>query len=149
MNAAALAKIQGDIARHRVLFNLVRDGLGKSLCSTATDGIQACIDGHHEPDGTPWLDLSPDYEEWKSFHYPGQPIGKLHDLMSDPAEVAGDVIVFDDEALVTYGITQQARDEAEWFQKGHGTQPPRPFWGFTEASLGEVRNLLDARFATA
>jgi hypothetical protein len=146
---AALAKIRADIARHKKLFDLERDELGKHLCKAATDGVQECFAGQHSPDGEGWEYLSPKYDEWKSFQFPGNPIGVLHQVMANPNEVAGEVVVTPDKATVTYGISDQARDEAVYFQEGNSHQPERRFWGLTETSVDKSKTLLDARFATA
>jgi hypothetical protein len=143
------AKILQDMERHRKLFDLSEGNLGRDLCKAATDGVQACIAGEHAPDGTPWAALSEKYAEWKSFQFPGNPISLLHGTMDDPHEVAGIVDVADSWAEVTYGRSDQARQEAMWFQEGNSHQPPRPFWGFTAESLKAVREILDARFKTA
>jgi hypothetical protein len=146
---SALAKIRADIERHRHLFDLDRDELGKKLCKAATDGVQQCIAEEREPDGASWAPLSQKYEEWKSFQFPGQPIAVLYQHMADPKEVAGEVVVQANQAVVTYGVSALAKQEASFFQEGNAHQPPRRFWGFTKESTAEARALLDARFATA
>jgi hypothetical protein len=146
----ALEKIRADLERHRRLFNLDRGGLGAALCKAATDGVQECIAGEHSPEGAAWPALSERYEQWKSFEFPGQPMGVLYQHMADPHEVAGEVEVTATRAMVTYGRTDQARAEAVFFQDPEGSnQPPRKFWGFTDESLKEVRKLLDDRFKEA
>lgn len=145
----AMAKIRADLARHRKAFDLVEGDLGKKLCKAATDGVQECIAGEHAPDGTRWDDLSAAYEEWKSFHHPGNPMAVLHGTMANPREVAGQVAVTPEKATVTYGVSDRARQEAYWFQEGDDDQPGRRFWGFTDASKAEVKQLLDARFKAA
>ena len=147
---AALAKIRADLERHRHLFDLDRDHLGRDLCKAATDGAQECIAGEHDPDGKPWDKLSPRYDEWKSFQFPGQPMGVLHQVMANPREVAGEPPeVSAERATVTYGVSEQARQEAEHFQEGDARQPPRPFWGFTADSTKEAGQILDRKFQTA
>lgn len=141
------SKIVADLERHKKLFDLTRDDLGRQLCKAATDGCQECIAGQHAPDGSPWAPLDRHYEEWKAFHFPGLPMGVLHQVMSNPNEVAGEVDVTADRARVTYGITEQAKEEANWFQDPEGGhQPPRRFFGLTEGAQEESRKLLDKRF---
>jgi hypothetical protein len=137
-----LARVVADLERHKDLFNLERDGLGKALCKAATDGVQRTIEGQQTPDGARWPELDPAYDAWKSDHFPGKPMAVLHEIMAQPDQVAGDVAVSAGQAIVTYGTDEQARQEATWFQER------RLFWGFTESSLTEVKSLLDARFAT-
>lgn len=147
--AAAMAKIQADVDRHRHLFDLDRDNLGNDLCKAATDGVQANIADERSPDGSPWAPLSAAYDEWKSFQFPGEPMAVLHQVLANPHEVAGEVAVAAERATVTYGVSGRARQEAAWFQEGNAHQPPRRFWGFNDGSLATVRAILDARFATA
>jgi len=68
--------------------------------------------------------------------------------MADPREVAGEVAVSAELARVTYGVSEQARAEAEWFQQGGDGRPPRRFWGLTAESEARSREILDARFRT-
>jgi hypothetical protein len=149
LSASAIAKIRADLERHRRLFDFTQDELGKKLCKAATDGVQECFAGSHSPDGEGWEYLSEKYDAWKEFHYPGQPIGVLHGIMSDPHQVAGELDITPSLARVTYGITEAARDLAVWFQDPEGSnQPPRRFWGLTENSKSASKEILDARFAT-
>lgn len=146
-----LGAIRADLERHKHLFDLTRDDLGRRLCKASTDGVQRCIADECTPEGQPWVPLSEAYEEWKSFQFPGNPMGVLYQHMANPREVAGKVQVTTNQAVVTYGVSDQAKQEATWFQEGSGRpghgQPPRPFWGFTDESLAEVAKILDAAFA--
>jgi hypothetical protein len=143
---AARSRISDAIRRHRGLFDLTRDDLGRNLCKAATDGVQGCFATETDPDGNRWPDLSPAYEQWKSFQFPGDPIGVLFRVMANPREVAGDIQVSDDLAVVTYGISEQARQEATWFQDPQNrNQPPRKFFGLTESARAESRSILDDR----
>ena len=140
-------RILAALKRHATAFDLTQGKLGESLCKAFTDGVQASIEAGETPDGSTWPELSAEYAQWKARHFPGQPIGKAHGAMADPEQVAGDVIVFGPEAaFVTYGTTEEAREEAAAFQEGDGHQPARPFWGFTAASQQAVGALLEARF---
>lgn len=143
---AASAKIRADFARHKRLFDLSNDRLGEALCKAATDGVQYTIAREESPDGAPWPALSPAYEEAKALSHPGNPMALLEGIMINPNEVAGEVIVSGNRAVVTYGVSAQAQEEAIWFQEGDGNQPPRPFWGFTRESVTEVQAILDDRF---
>jgi hypothetical protein len=136
----SLASVKAAIERHRRIFDLAENNLGRDFCKAATDGVQANIAGEHDPDGNPWPPLSPDYDEWKSFMYPGQPMGVLHQVMANPHEVAGEVEVTPELATVTYGISEQAREEAAAFQAR------RKFWGLTEDSRKASKAILDERF---
>lgn len=135
-------------ARHLKIPDLTDNGLGRDLCVIATDGVRECLDGQHAPDGTPWAPLSEAYGEWKGRNFPGQPMAVLHHLMSDPAQVTGIVDVTPNRAQVVYGVSQEARVEASWFQEGDpaANRPPRPFWGFTDDSKARAKETLDRRF---
>ncbi len=146
----ALTKILDDMKRQRELFHLDQGGLGAALLKAATDGVQASLLAQQTPDGQSWDDLSEDYAKWKGQHFPGKPMGKLHDVMADPVEVAGEPSISSDRATVIYGVTDQARQEAVWFSEGDPGRgrPARPFWGLTEASLLASQKILDDRFDT-
>lgn len=147
--AAAMSRIRADMDRHRHAFDLDRNNLGRDLCKAATDGVQATIAAEESPDGKRWDELSEEYDEWKSFQFPGEPIAVLHQIMADPHQVAGEPpAVTADLAEVTYGITEQAKQEAAWFQEGGNGRPARPFWGLTAASIAESGRILDARLAS-
>ena len=141
-----LPAIQGDLKSLRNLFDLKRDGLGALLCAIGTDGVQDNLAAEITPDGEAFADLSPLYEAYKEAHFPGQPIAVLHHLMADPAQVAGIVRVNSHEAEVTYGVSGEARAEAEWFIEGNERQPPRDFWGLTKEALQRIGETCDARF---
>jgi hypothetical protein len=135
--------VEGQVAaleRHKTFLDLARDDLGVELCRIATDGCLECIVGEHDPDGVPWPPLDAEYEAWKQAHYGGLPMGVLHFVMARPEEVAGVVAVTATTAMVTYGVSDQARQEAGWFQAW------RRFWGFTDASREKVRAFLKGRF---
>lgn len=146
---ATLGKILDRLDRQRHLFDLDRGDLGQELCKAATDGVQYAIAREEDPDGVAWAPLSDAYREAKEFSHPGNPIAVLEGAMADPREVAGTVEVSRDEAAVTYGVSDQARQEATWFQEGNANQPPRPFWGLTADAKAESRRILDERFSTA
>lgn len=140
-----LPEILADLSQIARTFDMTQNGLGKSLCQAFTDGVQVTLAAQQSPAGTPWPPLSPTYAEWKGRFFPGQPMAHLHDVMADPAEVAGEVVIRPDSAEATYGRSEVARDEASWFQEGGGNQPPRPFWGFTASSRDAVRVILTER----
>jgi hypothetical protein len=146
--SANLERVRAVLDRHRKLFDLREGDLGRKLCKAATDGVQECIADQREPDGTPWPELSTLYDEWKSFHYPGNPMAVLHGIMANPREIAGVVEVSAERAVVTLGVSDRARAESSWFQEGDPAahRPPRRFWGFTPESQKEAKQLLDDRF---
>jgi hypothetical protein len=134
------SRILADLDRHKKCFDLTEDGLGDKLLKIATDGVRTSLVNQCDADGNKWPELSEKYAEWKEFHYPGQPMGVLHFVMAQPAEIAGTVYVSTDEARTEYGVTAKAREEMEWFSKR------RPFWGLTADSIAKSDECLDARF---
>ena len=142
------ARILADLKHHAICFDFTRDNLGEDLCKATTDAIAANFAAEQTPDGTPWADLSPGYAQYKAKNHPGSPIGVREGLLGDPDQIAGDVIVFADVAMVTYGTDDDARVEAAAFQQGdpNGNRPPRPFWGFTAGGIDAAGKILVARF---
>ena len=142
------ARILAALARHATCFDFTRDNLGEDLCKAATDAIAVNFAAEQAPDGTPWADLSVGYAAYKAKAYPGSPMGVRDGLMSDPDQMAGDVIVLTDVAMVTYGTDDQARVEAAAFQEGDPgrNRPPRPFFGFTTDGVDASQKILEARF---
>lgn len=138
--SAQLTKVVSTLERHKRIFDLVEGNLGRELCKAATDGAQRCIAEERSPDGSPWPPLKDSYEEWKSFHYPGNSMGVLHGVMANPREVAGVVDVSPELATVAYGVSEQARREAALFQVR------RKFFGLTEESRRQSKEILDRRF---
>lgn len=141
------AEVHADLARLRTLFDLTRGGLGATLCGIATDGVMDNLADEKDADGNRFAALSPDYEAWKSRNFPGQPIGLLHHLMADPAQVSGVPDVSRDRAAVTYGVSEEAREEAAWFIEGdpERNRPARDFWGLTREALRLVDETLEER----
>jgi hypothetical protein len=46
-------------------------------------------------------------------------------------------------ALMIYGTTEQAMQEATWFQEGGPNQPERRFYGITDEVLPRIDDLLE------
>lgn len=141
---AALDRIAG-------AFDMTRDGLGADLLKAFAGGVKDTIAKEEAPDGSPWDQLDPDYEAWKSENYPGQPIGFLEEIMATSEQIEGTPRITPEEAETTYGISEVAKDHAAWFQRGDedNNQPPRPFWGFTESSRAATKAILAARLKKA
>jgi phage gpG-like protein len=144
---SALAAIRADMDRMRHTFDMDKNNLGRDLCKAFTDGVQDNLANEHSAEGEGWEYLSPAYEEWKEFNYPGQQISYLHGLMDNPREIAGEMTTLTPEtAIVTEGISEAAREEYSWFSEGNAHQPARPSWGFTPDSRKEISDILDKRF---
>lgn len=141
-------RIMRKLKTHALFLDFRHQNLGDDLCGAFTDGTMRSILAEESASGAGWPALSPKYEEWKSRRFPGQQMGHLYGLMTDPAQIRGEIEVHRDSAQTTYGITEEARNEAAWFQRGDAGQnrPPRPFWGFTPSSRAAVRRILATRF---
>jgi hypothetical protein len=136
------------LQRHKVAFDFSQDRLGEDLCKIATDGCLENVIGENSPDGTPWAPLSEDYAKYKQLNYPGSPVGVLHFLMAQPQEIAGQASIDPLLAKVSYGVSDQAKQEMAWFTEGDTSRnrPPRPFWGFTTRSIEASAALLKKTF---
>lgn len=144
------AKAQDDVRRMRDLFDLTKDDLGRTLCEIATDGVMDNMQDETDPDGNRWPDLSEGYAKWKSAQFPGQPMAVLHHLLADPAQVKGILAITRNEASVTYGVSEEARQEAGWFIEGDPdrNRPPRDFWGITRPAMQLIDETLEQRLNT-
>lgn len=144
------SRAHADIARLKALFDLTKDDLGRTLCEIATDGVMDNMQDETDPDGNPWEPLSDAYGTWKAGQFPGQPMAVLHHLMADPAQVRGVLSISRDEAVVTYGVSEEARSEASWFIEGDPgrNRPPRNFWGLTQPALQLIDETLEQRLNT-
>lgn len=141
-------KVRDDLVRMRDLFDLSKDDLGRTLCEIATDGVMDNMQDETDPDGGKWEPLSDAYGKWKANQFPGQPMAVLHHLMSDPAQVKGILAISRNEAVVTYGVSEQAREEAAWFIEGGPNRPARNFWGITGPALQLIDETLEQRLNT-
>jgi hypothetical protein len=122
--------------------------LGEKLLDLAAEGVIDCFLTETDPDGNPWPPLSPTYEQEKQKLVGSQPIGYLYGLLADPAEIVGRRTITADTASMEYGVTQAARDEADWFETGDPSRnrPPRPFYGITRTAETRIGRFLDDHF---
>lgn len=137
--------IKSDITEHRKLFMLDGDDdLGVNMLEAATDSHQRAIDTQTSPDGEPWPPLSERYEKWKSRRMPGAPMAFLFGIMASPNEVFGERHVEERQAFYTYGQSDEAKEEACWFEEGdpQGNRPARRFTGLDEYGVQIVDDLV-------
>ena len=141
-----LGEILGDLQRHAGLFHLDQNGLGDRALDIAVNGVKDHFDAEVNPDGVPWPRLQADYKRWKDRHFPGQPIGVQEGLMR--AEIDGERAVGGDSAEWTYGRSEEARQEAGWFQQGDPEQnrPERRFADLNPESTSRSDQLFDTHF---
>ena len=158
-------QIVADLQHHKRFLDHEYDRLGWDLCEMASESAAENIHNQCSPNGDPWPDLLPKYAAWKSKHYPGRPMGILEFVMAQWYELMGEVVVSPNAAVVTCGVTEEARAHAVSFQEGvKNTRPdtivsvprpqwledltptPRVFWGLNLAALGRIAQYLDDRF---
>jgi hypothetical protein len=143
---STVAEITAELERIARCFDFTYEDLGQKLAEANAAGIFEMMEAETGPDGA-WAPLSEAYAAWKAERFPGQPISELHLLMKDPAQLLGELQTEPDRMVQTYGTTEEAKQEAVWFQEGGGNQPGRPFYtefnGLSERLIAEV---LDARF---
>jgi hypothetical protein len=130
---------------------LPRDGgvLGEKLLDIAAAGVADCFLTESDPDGSAWAPLSESYAEMKAERVGGKPIGELYGLMSDPQQIRGERVVRADSAVMTYGVTDDAKAEAVWFQDPETgrNQPPRAFYALTREAVALANDMLDQHFS--
>ena len=134
-----------DLARHAELFDL-SGGLGDDALDTAIEGVERFFDAQTAPDGTPWPALSPGYANWKTKHFPGEPMGVLEGHLR--SELDGERETKPHSATVTCGRSEEAIEHAEYMEEGdpEGNRPQRPFFGLNAESLPKSDALFDKHF---
>lgn len=144
--SAQLNAILADFRRHRRFADFTHQGMGKDLIEIDIQAIKRRTRGQFDAQGKSWPSLSAAYEEWKRKYFGNRPIGVLHGMMLAIDQLRGLAFISATSMRVTYGTTQQARDEATWFQEGNANQPPRPFYEFDAQGDADKTAYLDHRF---
>lgn len=138
--------ILNDLEAMKAIFDLSQ-GVGADFLESTSQAVFAQMAAESDADGNPWPALSSSYERWKSANFPGEPISRLHGLMREIDQVRGDQHVESELASMTFGLDEQARAEAEWFQDPENPgQPPRGFYDFGSAVVAAVTPTIDGRF---
>lgn len=140
-DALGVGKLKRTLAKHRRATEFDRGGLGERLLDMTTRLQIRDFRRKVSPDGTPWPKLSPAYARWKARAYPGQPMGKREGLMAADENFRGQRRIVADEAVMVFGVTEEAQEEADHFSRD------RPFIGLTDEMVHEadaiVRKHLD------
>lgn len=146
MNAAA-QRILDRLERHKTMFDLTRDDLGRKLLDAASINCWLSLTNQEDAQGNALAPLSPDYAKAKEKDKPGYPIGVYDAEMVKREHFFGERRIESDEAEVIYGKNDKAREEAAWFIEGYpnNNRPPRPFWGLTAQTIKESEDILAAR----
>jgi hypothetical protein len=143
------AAVVADIERMRDAFDFTKNGLDLAVAGASARGIDEQMDSQADPDGTPWEPLSERYDRWKQLTVGGLPMAELFHVMKTIEQLTGSLEVSRDRMVQTYGVTEEARQEAYWFQDPQGDQPPRRFYELNAAAIDHVTQVLDDRFADA
>jgi len=133
------------------LFDFTQGRLADDVALAAAAGIGHAMDSQVDPDGADWAELSERYARWKDAHYPGRPISVLTGHMRDPVQLNGQLTYVSRDRLVqTYGVDDEARQLAAWFQEGDPPhQPPRRFYELNDLAKALVGFVFDARLQSA
>lgn len=132
------------LQRHREATEFDRNGLGDAILDATTDVIHRDFEDGVSPDGTPWPPLSPAYEEYKRTAYITTQMGYAEMVMAgDPEQFRGSRYISKTEARASFGITQEAIEEAAFFQID------RPFWGLNAESINRSVSVARERFLKA
>ena len=143
--SAQCDRIVAELERMKRTFDFTYENLGQSLAEANAAGIFEMMEAETGPDAS-WPELSERYAEWKEAHFPGQPMAELYGIMKDPMQLLGEVAITPDQLTQTYGTSEEAKQEAVWFQEGNDRQPPRPFYSLNGLSNRNIAQVLDARF---
>jgi hypothetical protein len=140
------AAIAADFERFKTLFDFTRNDLGKEVAELIAAGIFEYMDAQVDPSNIPWVPLSDKYAEWKAKRFPGEKMSELYLRMKAPDQLKGEVEITTHRVAQTYGLDDEARQEAVWFQEGNDRQPGRRFYEFNDLVLNELAALFDRHF---
>jgi hypothetical protein len=144
MPSRQASAILHDLEKHKNLFDLTL-GLGTALMNEAAEGMFDQAMKELDPDGAPWPVLSEDYAKAKAKHYPGEQIGEREHLMLTLENFDGERDIETNEATQTFGLSESARQEAEWFIEGSEKQnrPPRRFYELDAATVKRLDGVVE------
>lgn len=127
------------------------NGFGMDLMNVAAEGMFDQAMKEVDPDGVRWPELSEAYAKAKAKSFPGEQIGEREHAMLTLAEFDGERAIEEHEASQTYGVSEHARQEAEWFIEGSEKQnrPPRPFYQFDAGTVKRLDEVVKKRGAKA
>lgn len=143
------APIIADLERHKQGFDFTQDELAQRVSVVTAAAIYSYMDAQVDADNAPWIALADGYARWKERHFPGQPIGVLTGHMKALAQLLGELEITPHLLKQTYGIDEQARLLAEWFQEGYDDQnrPPRSFYDLNDLAVAALDDFFDRYLA--
>jgi hypothetical protein len=147
-----MAAVVGDLAAIKSALDLTHDGLGGKAAEATAAAVFEYMEVQVDPDNNPWVGLSDAYAERKARLAPGAPMAEfLGRVMKDPDQLRGELDISPDRMEQTYGLTDQARNEAAWFQEGDPARnrPAREFYAFNDLATVYLADLFDDRWDKA
>jgi len=145
--SAQLDVILADMKKFVDAMDLTRDNLAADLMEIAVEEMKANIAAGLDCNDQPFEQLSQLYQISKGRHFPGRPISVLHGLMTSDAELRGVQTFNATVSIMSFGTTQEAVDEAGWFQDPSSpNQPAREFYGLTLRAVVRMDQRVDEAF---
>ena len=139
-------RIVGDLHRHKQCWDFSQDRLAEDAAEAAAMGIYITMDYQTDPDGQTWDKLNEKYAKWKAKHRPGMLIGERDGHMKTQEELKGEITLDPDGMTQTYGLDDQAQNEAEWFSEGNDHRPAREFYALNAKAEELLNAVFDTRF---
>ena len=111
----SMAKILGDILRHKTIFDLDQNSLGEDLLEIAVEEIERNLYDEVDIEGVRFAPLTAPYETWKNQHYPGRPIAELTGAMKEETQIVGKRKITAKNAEMVYGTDEENKQVATFF----------------------------------
>ena len=99
--------------RHKSIFDLNKRDLGDHLLNIAQGTTERNFNSEESPDGSPWVQLTDGYHEFKEAHWPGNPIGVRTGEMRSEIVAGGERQIELDSASITLGDGPNG-DKLDW-----------------------------------
>lgn len=143
MPSNQLMRIIRDLRRHCRTFDA--DRVGEDVLDLVVEEQMRDFDAEVDPDGSRWPDLSAAYLEFKRRYAATTKMGHLHGNLATEENFRGQRYSDRHEARSAFGTTEQAKDEAEWFEEGDPAmnRPPRHFLGISPLAEQRIDSFLD------
>ena len=144
MPSAQMRAIVRDMKRHCHIFDA--DRVGEEVLDIAMEQQIRNFAAAVDPDGNPWPDLSEAYFAYKQLNALTTDMGYLEFVMAAPENFRGERFANRTEARSVFGVDEQSKAEAEWFEEGSQAQnrPPRPFTAMGDIAVQLIDDYLDS-----
>jgi phage gpG-like protein len=144
----SMATILGDIVRHKTVFDLDQNSLGEDLLEIAVEEIERNLYNEVDIEGVPFAPLTAPYATWKERYYPGRPIAELTGAMKEEVQIVGERKITAKNAEMVYGVDQENKQVATFFQEPYQAKPARRFYGLTQDAKRRSTDHLRHHFQT-